>query len=1102
MSNIVIRQNDLFLGEDWEVIYDAFQNVSFKEYSFDSIKVSLVNYIRQNYPEDFNDWTDNSEFMILIDLLAYLGEQVSYRVDLNARDNFIDTTERREQILRLARMLSYQPNRNIAASGKVKIRSVITSQFVVDSQGRNLQNVPILWNDPQNPDWFEQFILVLNKSFNINTPFGKPAKQTVSNGTTLQLYEMNNTSRSAVTKQFQAVAGGEAMNFEIYNPDFDILGSISEISPNPDSSQNIVYMNDGSGNGSPNTGFFLFFKQGTMKFYNYNFVQPIENRSIELPLENVNEFDVWVSEINSDGSVIQQWEKVDGVDQIVYNNVGKDVRKIFNVKTLINDKVEIQFQDGRFGQVPKGLFRIWARESNGLEYTINPQDIKAKAVQFDYNSNTSNDRDGKYELTIAFDLFDTVQNQAETESNEQIKERAPRTYYTQNRMTNGEDYNSFPLSFGQNVLKLKASNRIYSGQSPYFDNNDPTKKYSSTVEFGDDGIVYKQEFNGQRQESFPTSKTPSEITTTNITPLLNSINSELFFIEYTGSFTIPTVAKWKFKQGQKNIQTGYLEDSSQDNIEISDTSPIPFNYIKVGSYVLFESGTNKIWTKIVELNDLGIDSGDLIGPIVLDEYVPDGYTLTKVLPQFRQTLTQDELDDIVFNIESRNTFGVSYDFKLDRWIVIDELNVSPEESDYSLTNFGSTTNTNQDQSWLVRVQYSSLGYKFVQRYMRYVFESENISRFFFLPDSSGTNFSTGESNISTIEILKYNFDFNTNTMLQSPLTFKFNDNIRYSDGYIDPRRVEVVPFDSDKDNAFDNPDIFEYLTYNPTTTETFVFYVRQFDTSGFAQNVPTDKIYVQANQTGFSNYDWDNNPDELLAAYSIDDDSFFEYNGNFVYIEGKYFAFIGRNDLTYKYEHYADQNSRIDPAITNVIDMYVLTSNYYKNVVDWKNQDRNDTFPVAELSSQIQQSFSSLNDFKMISDQMIWNSSKFTLLFGPQANQENQVIIKIVKVQSSQLTDNQIKQNVLFAIEEYFDINNWEFGETIYISELTAYIHSKLIQDLASVQIVKKESIGQTDIDIYEIRQEFNALPLNTATIDDIKIIPSAAVDNVKNRIF
>jgi hypothetical protein len=52
-----------------------------------------------------------------------------------------------------------------------------------------------------------------------------------------------------VTKQFSAVAGGEAMDFEIYNPDFDIAGNISEVSPDPDSSQNIIYINDGSGNG-------------------------------------------------------------------------------------------------------------------------------------------------------------------------------------------------------------------------------------------------------------------------------------------------------------------------------------------------------------------------------------------------------------------------------------------------------------------------------------------------------------------------------------------------------------------------------------------------------------------------------------------------------------------------------------------------------------------------------------------------------------------------------------------------------------------------------------------------------------------------------------
>lgn len=1102
MSNIVVRQNDLFLGEDWDVVYDAFSNVSFKEYSFDSIKVSLVNYIRQNYPEDFNDWTDNSEFMILIDLLAYLGEQISYRVDLNARDNFIDTTERREQILRLARMLSYSPNRNLPASGKVKIRSVITNQYVVDSEGRNLQNIPILWNDPQNPDWFEQFILVLNKSFNINTPFGKPVKQTVTDGKTLQLYELNNTSRQAVTKSFQAVAGGEAMDFEIYNPDFDISGNITEISPDPDSSQNIVYINDGAGNGQPETGFFLFFKQGTMKFYNYNFAQPIENRTVELPIDNINETDVWVSEINSDGSVIHQWEKVDGVEQIVYNSVEKNVRKIYNVKTLNNDKVEIQFQDGRFGQVPKGLFRIWVRQSNGLEYTINPQDIKAKAISYDYVSNVSTDRDGKYELTFSFDLFDTIQNSAETEQNEQIKERAPRTYYTQNRMANGEDYNQFPLQFGQNVLKLKAQNRVYSGQSPYFDNNDPTKKYSSTVEFGDDGIVYKQDFSIRTQENFPTNKTPTEITNTHVLPMLNNTKSEIFFLDKTGSFDVTDDITWVLKTGQKNIQTGYFVDDESVNIEIQDTANIPYRYIRAGSYVLFESTTKSIWTKVISVNDLGINTLSEVGPITFDEYIPNGYKLKKVIPQYRQTLTQSEIDAIVTNIDNKNTFGISYDFKFDRWVIVDELNVAPEDSIYSLNNFGNKSNQNLDSQWLVRVQYSSLGYQFVQRYTRYVFESEKISRFFFNPNQVGVNFATGVSEVSNIEILKYNFDYNTNNMLTKTLKFRFNDSIKYFDGFIDPRRVEVIPYDSDQDTSYDDPDIFDYITYNPNEVNRYVFYVKEFDPSGFSQDIPTEAIFVQADQTGFASYDWENNPEEYLAAYSIEDNAFFEYNGNFVYVEGKYKQFIGRNSLTYKYSHYTDTNSRIDPAITNVIDMYVLTSNYYKNVVDWKNQNRNTAFPTAELQSQLQQSFSGLDDFKMISDQMIWNSAKFTLLFGPQAIQENQVSIKIVKVPQTSLTDNQLKQSVIFAIEEYFDINNWEFGETIYISELCAYIHSKLISDLASIQIVKKATVDSPEVDIYEIRQEFNSLPLNTATINDVKIIPSAAVDNVKTSIF
>ena len=38
---------------------------------------------------DFNDYIESSEYLALIDLIAFLGQNISFRTDLNARENFI-----------------------------------------------------------------------------------------------------------------------------------------------------------------------------------------------------------------------------------------------------------------------------------------------------------------------------------------------------------------------------------------------------------------------------------------------------------------------------------------------------------------------------------------------------------------------------------------------------------------------------------------------------------------------------------------------------------------------------------------------------------------------------------------------------------------------------------------------------------------------------------------------------------------------------------------------------------------------------------------------------------------------------------------------------
>ena len=115
------RQNRLLLAEDWKRVYQSYKNAEFKSYDFDTIRRTMIQYIRQNYPEDFNDYIESSEYLALIDLIAYLGQNLAFRTDLNARENFLETADRRDSILRLARLISYNPTRNQAANGLMKI---------------------------------------------------------------------------------------------------------------------------------------------------------------------------------------------------------------------------------------------------------------------------------------------------------------------------------------------------------------------------------------------------------------------------------------------------------------------------------------------------------------------------------------------------------------------------------------------------------------------------------------------------------------------------------------------------------------------------------------------------------------------------------------------------------------------------------------------------------------------------------------------------------------------------------------------------------------------------------------------------------------------
>jgi hypothetical protein len=470
------RQNNLILAEDWTRIYQTFKNADFKSYDFENLRRVMVAYIKENYPEDFNDFIESSEFIALIDLIAFLGQSLAFRIDLNSRENFIELADRKESVLRLARMLAYNAKRNQAASGLLKFESVNTTEDLIDSNGTNLARQSIVWNDPSNANWYEQFIQVLNAAMIENVEFGKDQANKIIDGIRTEQYRLNSLSTGVPAFSFSKIAGGRNTTFEILSTGIGSEEFIFEEAPLPGRQVGFVYRQDGKGTASINTGFFMIFKQGSLESADFSITAPTPNEIVSITTQNINDSDVWLYSINSSKFISDQWTSVGSVvgNNIVYNSLNSNQRNVYSIITQSDDAIDLQFSDGVYGNLPQGDFRVYYRVSNGYSYVIPPNDMKNISVSVPY----VNARGIQHTLTISLGLEYTVENSSPSETIESIRAKAPAVYYTQNRMITGEDYNLAPLSSSQEVLKVKAINRTSSGISRSFDIIDASGKSS------------------------------------------------------------------------------------------------------------------------------------------------------------------------------------------------------------------------------------------------------------------------------------------------------------------------------------------------------------------------------------------------------------------------------------------------------------------------------------------------------------------------------------------------------------------------------------------------------------------------------------------------
>lgn len=103
------------------------RNISYLNKDFSSIRQSLVDYSKTYFPNTFNDFSPASPGMMFMEMVAYVGDVLSYYQDTQLQENFIQYAKERQNLYTLAYMLGYRPKVTTAANVKLEVYQILPS---------------------------------------------------------------------------------------------------------------------------------------------------------------------------------------------------------------------------------------------------------------------------------------------------------------------------------------------------------------------------------------------------------------------------------------------------------------------------------------------------------------------------------------------------------------------------------------------------------------------------------------------------------------------------------------------------------------------------------------------------------------------------------------------------------------------------------------------------------------------------------------------------------------------------------------------------------------------------------------------------------------
>ena len=123
------------------------RDIKYINKDFNSLRNRLIEYTKTYFPNTFNDFSPSSTGMLFMEMAAYVGDVLSFYIDNQIQETYIQRARQTSNIFNLAYLLGYRPKVTTAASVNIEFFQQLPAKTVA---GEKVPDYSYALNIPEN----------------------------------------------------------------------------------------------------------------------------------------------------------------------------------------------------------------------------------------------------------------------------------------------------------------------------------------------------------------------------------------------------------------------------------------------------------------------------------------------------------------------------------------------------------------------------------------------------------------------------------------------------------------------------------------------------------------------------------------------------------------------------------------------------------------------------------------------------------------------------------------------------------------------------------------------------------------------------------------